>query len=233
MGHARGIALHGQSRDTGYQLPKRRADLGSVEQRIDQVAGRPALRDCNVLMIYPRFQANNFWNYAETCKLIGAKCPTAPLGLITAAAMLPANWNVRLVNRNSENVRDEDFAWADMVMTGGMFNQQLDALRLIALAHQHGKPTVVGGPDATSSSHVYEAADFRVLGEVEDVIARFIAAWNAGERGGCFTAEKFQIDVSTTPAASTDFTAPECASPPVSLSASTPRRFRSPTPWWI
>ena len=171
-----------------------------MEQRIDQVAGRPALRDCNVLMIYPRFQANNFWNYAETCKLIGAKCPTAPLGLITAAAMLPANWNVRLVNRNSENVRDEDFAWADMVMTGGMFNQQLDALRLIALAHQHGKPTVVGGPDATSSPHVYEAADFRVLGEVEDVIARFIAAWNAGERGGCFTAEKFQIDVSTTPA---------------------------------
>jgi hypothetical protein len=30
--------------------------------------------------------------------------------LITVAAMLPANWNVRLVNRNSENVRDEDFA---------------------------------------------------------------------------------------------------------------------------
>ena len=179
---------------------KRHADLGAVEQRIDQVAGRPALRDCNVLMIYPRFQANNFWNYAQTCKLIGAKCPTAPLGLITVAAMLPANWNVRLVNRNSEDVRDEDFAWADMVMTGGMFNQQLDALRLIALAHQHGKPAVVGGPDATSSPHVYEAADFRVLGEVEDVIARFIAAWNADERGGCFTAEKFQIDVSTTPA---------------------------------
>jgi radical SAM superfamily enzyme YgiQ (UPF0313 family) len=87
-----------------------------------------------------------------------------------------------------------------MVMTGGMFNQQLDALRLIALAHQHGKPAVVGGPDATSSPHIYEAADFRVLGEVEDVIARFIAVWNAGERGGCFTAEKFQIDVSTTPA---------------------------------
>lgn len=72
-----------------------------------------------------------------------------------------------------------------MVMTGGMFNQQLDALRLIALAHQHGKPAVVGGPDATSSPHIYEAADFRVLGEVEDVIARFIAVWNAGERGGC------------------------------------------------
>jgi hypothetical protein len=51
MGHARGIALRGQSRDTGYQLPKRHADLGSVEQRIEQVAGRRGLPDCNVLMI--------------------------------------------------------------------------------------------------------------------------------------------------------------------------------------
>jgi len=173
-------------------------DWGSLDQRIDEAAGRPALRDCNVLMIYPRFQANNFWNYSETCKLIGAHCPTSPLGLITVAAMLPANWNVRLVNRNSEDVTDEDFAWADMVMTGGMFNQQLDTLRLIKLAHQQGKPVVVGGPDATSSPHIYETADFRVLGEVEDIIARFIAAWNAGERCGSFTAEKFQVDVSKT-----------------------------------
>ncbi len=170
-----------------------------LKQETSQLSARSALRDCNVLMIYPRFQANNFWNYVETCKLIGAQCPTAPLGLITVAAMLPANWHVRLVNRNSEEVADEDFAWADMVMTGGMFNQQLDTLRLIKLAHQHGKPVVVGGPDATSSPHVYAAADFRVLGEVENVLSQFISAWNAGERGGCFTAEKFQVDVTRTP----------------------------------
>jgi len=155
-------------------------------------------RVCNVLMIYPRFQAHNFWNYSEACKLIGARYPTAPLGLITVASMLPAHWNARLVNRNTEDVTAEDFAWADMVMTGGMFNQQTDTLRLIRLAHDHAKPVVVGGPDATSSPHIYQEANFRVLGEVEEILPEFIAAWDVGERSGCFTAEKFQVDVTKT-----------------------------------
>jgi len=172
----------------------------SLEQQRNEIAGMPAPRACNVLMIYPRFQANTFWNFSEACKLVGARYPTAPLGLITVAAMLPPNWTVRLVNRNTEDVSEEDFAWAEMIMTGGMINQQIDTLRLIKLAHKHGKPVVVGGPDATSSPHIYQEADFRVLGEVENILSRFVAAWDAGERCGEFVAEKFQIDVTKTPA---------------------------------
>jgi radical SAM superfamily enzyme YgiQ (UPF0313 family) len=171
-----------------------------VEPRYQDIAGAADLHRCNVLMIYPRFQANTFWNFPEACKLFGARYTTAPLGLITVAAMLPAHWNVRLVNRNTEDVADKDFSWAHMVMTGGMIVQQIDALRIIRLAQKHGKPVIVGGPDATSSPHVYEEADFRILGEVEDIIAQFIAAWDAGERSGDFIAEKFQIDVTRTPA---------------------------------
>ena len=44
------------------------------------------LRACNVLLIYPRFAADTFWNFAATCELFGAKYPAAPLGLITVAA---------------------------------------------------------------------------------------------------------------------------------------------------
>ena len=83
-----------------------------------------------VLMIYPRFSADSFWVYTEACELAGAKYPTAPLGLITVAAMLPASWEVRLVNRNTEDLSPGDLEWADMVMTGGMLFQQADALRL-------------------------------------------------------------------------------------------------------
>jgi radical SAM superfamily enzyme YgiQ (UPF0313 family) len=89
-----------------------------------------------------------------------------------------------------------------------MFNQQMDTLRLIKLAQSHGKPVVVGGPDATSSPHIYQEADFRVLGEVEDIIAQFIAAWDAGERSGSFTAEKFQVDVTKTPSPRFDLLKP-------------------------
>ena len=154
---------------------------------------------CNVLMIYARFSAGSFWNNSVTAELFGARYPTIPLGLITLAAMLPREWTVRLVNRNTEILTEADLDWADLVMTGGMLFQQADSLRLIALAHAHNKPIAVGGPDATSSPHMYAAADFRVLGEAEGIIDKFIAAWEAGARTGVFQAPKFQTDVSKSP----------------------------------
>jgi radical SAM superfamily enzyme YgiQ (UPF0313 family) len=154
---------------------------------------------CRVLLVYPRFSAATFWNFTVACELVGARYPAAPLGLITLAATLPAHWDIRLVNRNTEELTGADLDWADIVMTGGMLAQQVDTLELIALAQAHGKPVAVGGPDPTSSPEVYVAADFRVLGEVEGVIGEFIAAWEAGERSGCFTAPKFTIDVTQSP----------------------------------
>ena len=154
---------------------------------------------CRVLMIYPKFVPNSFWNYTEACELLGAKYPAAPLGLITVAAMLPKHWDIRLVNRNTESLTEADLDWADLVMIGGMLNQQPDATYLINLAHLHGKPVCVGGPDVTSSPHLYADADFKVLGEAELVIEQFVAAWESGERKGVFVAEKFKADVTLSP----------------------------------
>jgi len=154
---------------------------------------------CNVLMIYPRFSAGSFWNYSIAAELLGARYPTIPLGLLTLAAMLPREWTVRLINRNTETLSDADVEWADLVMTGGMLFQQADSLRLIGIAHAHGKPIAIGGPDATSSPHIYASADFRVLGEAEGIIEEFIVAWHAGARTGVFQAPKFQADVTKSP----------------------------------
>ncbi len=157
------------------------------------------LRACNVLLIYPRFAADTFWNFAATCELFGAKYPAAPLGLITVAALLPPTWSVRLVDRNAEELTDSQLEWADLVMTGGMLPQQPDTLAIIDLCHLHKKPVAVGGPAVTSTPHIYEKADFRVLGEAEGVINDFIAAWEAGTREGLFEAEKFTVDVTKSP----------------------------------
>jgi radical SAM superfamily enzyme YgiQ (UPF0313 family) len=151
------------------------------------------------LLVYPTFSKATFWNYTVACELVGARYPAAPLGLITLAAMLPPAWDIRLVNRNTEELTDADLDWADIVMTGGMLAQQVDTLALIELCHAHGKPVVIGGPDPTSSPEIYAGADFRVLGEVEGILSEFIAAWEAGERSGCFVAPKFTIDVTQTP----------------------------------
>jgi radical SAM superfamily enzyme YgiQ (UPF0313 family) len=150
-------------------------------------------------MVYPKFVPNSFWNYTEACELVGAKYPAAPLGLITVAAMLPKHWDIRLVNRNTQPLTDADLDWADLVMIGGMLNQQPDFIYLIDLAHLHGKPVCVGGPDVSSSPHLYADADFQVIGEAEHIMAQFIAAWESGERKGVFTAEKFKIDVTQSP----------------------------------
>ncbi len=160
---------------------------------------RPVPSTCNVLMIYPRFMADSFWNFSEACQLVGARYPAIPLGLITVAAVLPQSWNVRLVNRNTEDLAESDLAWADMVMTGGMLFQQADSLDLIAMCRARGLPVVVGGPDVSSSPHRYASANFRVIGEAEGILDEFIAAWEAGEREGTFEAPKFQVDVTKTP----------------------------------
>ena len=106
---------------------------------------------------------------------------------------------MRLVDRNIEELTDDQLEWADLVMTGGMLPQQPDTLEIINLCHGHNKPVAVGGPSVTSTPHMYKTADFRVLGEAEGIINDFIAAWEAGAREGVFEAEKFTVDVTKSP----------------------------------
>jgi radical SAM superfamily enzyme YgiQ (UPF0313 family) len=80
-----------------------------------------------------------------------------------------------------------------------MLPQRPDTLNVIQLAQEHGKPVVVGGPDAMSSPEIYGAADFRVLGEAEGILEAFVQAWEAGQRSGVFRAERFKVDLATSP----------------------------------
>jgi hypothetical protein len=151
------------------------------------------------LLIYPRFHPHSFWNYKASCEIVGARYPTPPLGLITVAALLPAAWEVRLIDRNVEDLTDADIDTADLILTGGMLPQRPDALEIIDRCHRRGKPVVIGGPDVTSSPHIYSHAEFQVRGEAEPVMGQLIEAWNAGARRGVFEAEKFSTDVTTSP----------------------------------
>jgi len=151
-----------------------------------------------VLLVNPRFSPHSFWNYLETCAVVGARYVSTPLGLITVAALLPDDWDARLVDCNIEELRDDDLEWADLVMIGGMLSQQRNARRILARAQARSKPVVVGGPDVTASPHVYADAEFRVLGEAEDLMDQFAAAWLAGERRGTFVASSFP-DLSRSP----------------------------------
>ncbi len=157
------------------------------------------MKSVRALLVFPRFGAASFWALRDVCALWGAKCPAPPLGLITVAALLPASWSVRLVDRNAEALVDADIDWADIVLTGGMLPQRPDTLDVIARAQRRGKPVAVGGPDAMSSPEAFADAEFLVIGEAEAVLENFVRAWEEGRCGGVFEAEKFTVDVALSP----------------------------------
>lgn len=133
------------------------------------------------LLVYPEFRSASFWNYRETCELVDARYPAAPLGLCTIAALLPSDWEISLVDRNIEAWDDSRLDQADLVFTGGMMPQQRDCIELIRKARARGKTVVVGGPDATSSPHLYEEASHLVLGEGEVTLPMFLADLASGQ----------------------------------------------------
>src|SRR5260370_42407261 len=111
---------------------------------------------CKVLLVCPRFYGQSFWNFTAACEVFGASIPAPPLGLITVAAMLPPNWECRLVNRNTEELAAADVDWADMVMTGGMPSQRPDTLTDLELSPAAVNRQAGGGPRAHSSSEIHE-----------------------------------------------------------------------------
>jgi radical SAM superfamily enzyme YgiQ (UPF0313 family) len=152
------------------------------------------------LLVYPEFRSASFWNYRETCELVDARYPAAPLGLCTVAAMLPPDWEVTLVDRNIEPWEDSMLDAADVVLTGGMMPQQRDCVELIRKARAKGKTVIVGGPDATSSPHLYEDASHLVLGESEVTMPQFLADFAAGKAKKIYQdARKADVQTSPTP----------------------------------
>lgn len=152
------------------------------------------------LLVYPEFRSASFWNYRETCELVDARYPAAPLGLCTVAALLPPEWDVKLVDRNVEPWDDAMLDEADVVLTGGMMPQQRDCLELIRKARAKGKTVIVGGPDATSSPHLYDDASHLVLGESEVTLPQFLVDLAAGTPRKIYTdARKADVQKSPTP----------------------------------
>ena len=112
---------------------------------------------------------------------------------------MPDHWEPKLLDRNCEEVTEQDILDADIVMIGAMLPQQLDALNTCKWAQSLGRKVVMGGPDVTSNPDVYDVADFLVTGEAEEIFAEFVEAFERGDERGRFTAELFKVDVSKSP----------------------------------
>lgn len=152
------------------------------------------------LFIYPEFP-KTFWSYEKILELIDRKVLLPPLGLLTVAALLPQSWEMKLVDRNVREVREEEWAWAELVVISGMIVQKADMAEQIARAKTRGLPVAVGGPFASSTPDAPELdqADFKVLDEGEITLPLFVDALERGETAGRFTADGVKPDVTSTP----------------------------------
>ena len=56
--------------------------------------------------------------------MLGKKSLLPPLGLLTVAALLPRDWEVKLCDLNVRPLDDGELAWADAVFLSGMLVQR-------------------------------------------------------------------------------------------------------------
>jgi radical SAM superfamily enzyme YgiQ (UPF0313 family) len=152
-----------------------------------------------ILLVYPIFP-KTFWSYEKILELVNRKVLLPPLGLVTVAAILPQEWEFKLVDRNIRTATEEEWAWADVVILSAMIVQKADLLYQIKEAKKRGKLVAVGGPYPTSVPHEVEnvGADFLILDEGEITLPMFIDAIKRGETSGVFRATE-KPDVTSTP----------------------------------
>ncbi len=154
----------------------------------------------NVLLVNPA-SPHSFWTFDQSLKLLGKKTLLPPLGLITVAALLPEDWELRLVDRSFQKISEEDWRWAEMLMVTGMVVHREDMLRVVGEAKAKGKTVVVGGPYATSLPEelVGAGADLVVQGEAESSLGPFLTALAQGKRGVIPSQGRPDMSVSPTP----------------------------------
>ena len=134
------------------------------------------------LLINPPY-LESFWSFKQLCQNTGAKAMAPPLGLMTVAALLPREWQLRLVDVNTRPLMESDWQWGDLVLLTGMLAQKEGLLALIREAKARGKTVVVGGPYPTSVPErvLAAGADFLVRGEAENLLDELLAVLKEGK----------------------------------------------------
>jgi radical SAM superfamily enzyme YgiQ (UPF0313 family) len=150
-----------------------------------------------ILMLYPEFP-DTFWSFKHALQFIRKKAGTVPLGLLTVAAMLPKDWELRLVDLNVRVLTTKDLEWADYAFISAMVVQKSSAHRAIARCKTAGLKVVAGGPLFTAEYEQFPEVDHFVLNEAEVTLAPFLRDLAQGQAQRIYTSTEFP-DISQSP----------------------------------
>ena len=151
------------------------------------------------LLLYPRFP-KTFWSYDRFLELASLKATIPPLGIITIAALLPSDWEIRFYDRNVQTETEDDWKWCDIAIVSAMLSQQDDFHHLIQTGVNAGKKVAVGGayPTSVPQDAIASGANYLILDEGELTIPMFLDAIAQGQTEGTFRATE-KPDVTQSP----------------------------------
>jgi len=152
-----------------------------------------------VLLVYPQYP-DTFWSFKHALKFISKKATFAPLGLLTVAAMLPDDWEKKLVDMNAAVLNDTDLEWADYVFISAMTVQQDSAREVIERCKKFGTKTVCGGPlfSAGYEHFGFDDIDHLIFSEAENILPLFLEDLEKGCAKHIYSSEE-RPDIATTP----------------------------------
>ncbi|MBA7619716.1 Hopanoid C-2 methylase [subsurface metagenome] len=150
-----------------------------------------------ILLVYPQYP-DTFWSFRYALKFIAKKASLPPLGLLTVAAMLPAEWEKKLVDMNVSSLTDDDINWADYVFLSAMAVQQDSVKEVIARCKKLGTRLVAGGPFFTTANEEFDGVDHFVLGEAEVTLPPFLRDLERGCARHIYTSKE-RPDITKTP----------------------------------
>ena len=149
------------------------------------------------LLIYPAIP-DTFWSFKHILKFVRKKAAHPPLGILTVAAMLPRDWDIRIVDMNVESLTDETIGWADLVFVSAMLVQKESAREAIDRCHGLGRKIVGGGPIFITARADFDDVDYLVLNEAELTLPRFLEDLAKGEPKHVYETDE-KPDITTTP----------------------------------
>jgi radical SAM superfamily enzyme YgiQ (UPF0313 family) len=154
------------------------------------------------LLIYPKFP-DTFWSFKYALSFIRKRAAFPPLGLLTVAALLPDEFEKRLVDVNVDCLTDDDLSWADLVFIGGMAVQRDSAKQIIARCKAKDLKVIAGGPLFTAEPEEFGEVDHLVLDEAELTLPPFLEDLKNGQLKKIYRASGF-CDLHHTPLPSMD-----------------------------
>ncbi len=149
-----------------------------------------------IAYIHPIFP-DTLWSFRGIRAITGVKTAFAPLGLATAIALTPDDWEIEVWDEEIEAIDfDTD---ADLIALTAFNVQARRAYQIAAEFKKRGKPVVLGGPYASlCPDRVRPYVDIVVSGECEYIWPEFLNDFKNGRHKDFYRQEE-KVDMADSP----------------------------------